>query len=54
MNETIGILLIFSAIIFFIIFLLETELTLKEKVGSMIVFEIFIALLVFGVYLLGE
>lgn len=53
MNEVIGMLLIFSAIIVGGTFLFGMDSTLKEKAKNIIVFEIFIALIVFGAYLIA-
>lgn len=52
MNEVFGMLLIFSAIIVGGTFLFGMDFTLKEKVACIIVFEVFVALIVFGSYLL--
>lgn len=50
MNELIGMWFIFSAVIFGCICLFGMDFALKEKIWLMVAFEIFITLLIIGVY----
>ena len=54
MKECIGLMMILSAIVFGGISIFADEFDLKEKILGVIVFEIFLALIVFGSYLMLE
>lgn len=53
MKEAIGLFLLFTAVMLGIVFLFGIELDLKEKAMIVISGEVFLALLICGVYLLS-
>lgn len=54
MNSCIGSILLLSGVAMFVTFILGNELTMKDKIEMMLLFETMILATVFGVYFIAK